>query len=154
MDSCPERPGVYSKGHALVAGAVGVPVALLAPAPHHAAVAWAWVVALGVGIDADHFAIARLNRDDWTNLRRVVADPRLALAGQDAIFDPGDVWRDQRLLSHLVVGGVLAAGAWLLDPFWALATGASVYTHAVADLVSDARTRAEYVRESASLVDR
>jgi hypothetical protein len=145
---------VYSKGHALVAGGAGVPVVLLASDPLQATVAWAWVVALGVGIDADHFAIARLNRGDWTNLRRVVAAPRLALAGQDDIFDPGDVWRDQRLLSHLVVGGVLTVAAWLLDPFWALATGASVYTHVVADLVSDARTRAEYVRESAPHVDR
>jgi hypothetical protein len=144
---------VYSKGHALVSAVVGVAVAPFAPSPAAAALGWAWVVGLGVGVDVDHFAIARLNRGDWANLGAVLADPRLAVAGQREIFAPGDVWRDQRLLSHVLLAGALTGGAWLAGPFPALATGASLYAHVAADLAADVRTHEAYVRAAAAALD-
>jgi hypothetical protein len=144
---------VYSKQHALVAGVVGLGVAAVAPDPTRAALAWGYVVALGVGVDVDHFLIARLNRGDWTNLRRVLADPALVVRAPDAIFDAGDVWRDQRLLSHALLGGALTPLAALVGPLPALATVASLYTHLVADLYADARSRESYLRRAAGALE-
>jgi hypothetical protein len=145
---------VYSKEHALVAGVVGLGVAATAPDPARAALAWGYVVALGVGVDADHFAIARLNRGDWANLRRVLADPALVVRSPDEIFDPGDLWRDQRLLSHALLGGVLTPLALLVGPLWATATAASLYTHLLADLYADGRSREAYLRRAERALDR
>jgi hypothetical protein len=64
---------------------------------------------------------------------------------QSAIFDQGDIWRDQRLLSHLLIGGVLTIGLWVINTYWAFATAVTVYAHVVADLYSDIRTRDDYL---------
>jgi hypothetical protein len=135
---------MYSRGHALVAGFVGLPVAIGAP-DGHSVLLWAAVVLLGVGIDFDHFAIARLNRGDWSNLRQCLAQPAVVFGDQSDIFDTGDVWRDQRLLSHLLIGGVLTTAVWTIDQYWAFATAIAIYTHVLADLYADTRTRPEYL---------
>ena len=135
---------MYSKNHALLSAVVAVPVAVGAPTGHGLSL-WAYMVAVGVGIDADHFLVARLNRGDWKNVRRCVQDPSLLLSGQTALFDWGDLWRDQRLLSHLLIGGFLVVGIWPLQRYWAFGTVVTVYTHLGADLYSDMQTRAEYM---------
>lgn len=134
---------MYSRNHAVVSALVGVPVAIGAPDGAQLAV-WLYMIVVGVGIDADHFVVARLNSGDWTNVRRCLEQPSLLLNGQDAIFDWGDLWRDQRLLSHLVIGGVLVSGLWWIDPYWAFATAVTVYAHCIADLYSDMQTRDDY----------
>lgn len=135
---------MYSRNHAIVSAVVALPVAVGAP-PGHKIALWVAMVAVGVGIDADHFLVARLNRGDWKNVRRCLREPSLLLQGQTSIFDWGDLWRDQRLLSHLLIGGVLVVGAWPLHRYWAFGTAVTVYTHLVADLYSDMQTRAAYL---------
>ncbi|AZH26466.1 hypothetical protein [Haloplanus aerogenes] len=136
---------MYSRNHALLAAVLGIPVAAAAPAQHSRILLWVYFVALGVGIDFDHFVIARLNRGDWTSLRRCLRDPSRIFADQASIFDHGDVWRDQRLLSHLLLGGALVAFLYPVSRYWAICTLASVYTHVLADLYSDGRTRDQYL---------
>jgi hypothetical protein len=135
---------MYSRGHALVAGVVGIPIAVGAQG-EFPGLLWIYVLLLGVGIDVDHFVIARLNRGDWANVRRVLRNPTQVFRDQSALFARGDVWRDERLLSHLLIGGALTAGWWTVDHYWALATALTIYTHVLADLYADIRTRPEYL---------
>jgi len=107
-----------------------------------------YVVCLGVGIDFDHFLLARLNRGDWSNLRQCLWHPRRVVLDQQSIFAPGDLWRDQRLLSHTLIGGLLTGLLWPVAEFWAIVTAVTVYVHLVADLWSDVTTRERYLRES------
>jgi hypothetical protein len=143
---------VYSRDHALLSAVLGLAVAGLAPPDASPALLWLYVVGLGVGIDVDHFLVARLERGDWRNLRRCLADPSRVLLDQPSIFEAGDLWRDQRLLSHALVGGALVAALWPVADYWALATAAALYVHVVADLYHDARTRADYLRRGAEVV--
>jgi len=138
---------MYSRNHAVLSAVVALPVAVGAPTGHSLGL-WIYMVAVGVGIDADHFLVARLNRGDWKNTRRCIQNPSLLLSGQTAIFDPGDLWRDQRLLSHLLIGGFLVVAVWPLHRYWAFGTAVTVYTHLVADLYSDMGTREEYMAGS------
>lgn len=136
---------MYSRNHALLSALVGLPIAIGAPEPSRPVLLWGYVVVVGVGIDFDHFLIGRLNRGDWTNLRRCVSDPSRPFLAQETIFDRGDIWRDQRLLSHLLLGGVLVGVLWPLARYWAFATALAVYTHVLSDLYSDVRTRDQYL---------
>lgn len=92
---------------------------------------------VGVGIDVDHFALARLNRGDWTALRRCVREPRIVLFDQDAIFDEGDVGAGRRLLSHTLVGGVAVVALQAVDPALAIVAGVVLGVHLAMDFVGD-----------------
>lgn len=138
---------MYSRNHALVSAVVGLPVAFWAPAGHSPAFLWLYVVGLGVGVDVDHFLVARANRGDWTNLRWCLRDPRRVFVDQQSIFDTGDIYRDQRLLSHLLIGGCLVGLLGLFARYWAVATAVTLYAHVLADLYSDVRTRDRYLKE-------
>jgi len=94
---------MYSRSHAIIAGLTGIPLAGFAPSTEPPLLLWAYIFLLGVGIDADHFVIARINRGDWANLQRCLQNPSRVFVGQATIFDSGDIWRDQRLLSHLLI---------------------------------------------------
>ena len=139
---------MYSRAHALLSAAIGIPLAVGASGVPASASLWGYVLLLGVGIDLDHFVIGRINRGDWTNARRCLRNPAQIFLDQSTIFDSGDIWRDQRLLSHLLIGGVLTVGLWTVHPYWAFVTAVTVYTHVLADLYSDARTRDEYFEKS------
>jgi len=136
---------MYSRGHAVLSALVGIPIGIGASTVAEGTALWGFVLVLGVGIDLDHFVIARINRGDWTNARRCLRDPGLVFADQGSIFDGGDVYRDQRLLSHVAVGGVLVAGLWIVREYWAMAAAVALYVHVAADLYSDVRTRDEYI---------
>lgn len=138
---------MYSREHAVLSALVGAPIAAGFSDIQQSIFFWAFFVAIGVGIDFDHFVIARLNRGDWTNLRRCVRDPARVFVDQGSIFDDGDVWRDQRLLSHLLVGGTLATLVWPIGRYAAFGVAVAIYTHVLADLYSDIRTRDEYLSE-------
>jgi len=144
---------MYSRGHAVVSALVGLPVAGVAPADASPVLAWVAVVVLGVAVDLDHFLLARYNRGDWAPLRRCVRDPALVVAGQDAIFEPGDLWRDQRLLSHALLGGALVAVVVPVGTYWALVAGVALYAHVVADLAADCASRRAYLAESARALE-
>lgn len=145
---------MYSRDHALVSvlvGGIGVwALSLPEAVPWWAAVGWA--VALGVGIDFDHFLIARLVTGEWTGLRRVIANPLLPLTDPASIFANDDLWAIQRLLSHVVLGGLLVGGLWLWSPSFALFTAIVVYAHVLADLVWDNYRLEEYQRRHAEAV--
>jgi hypothetical protein len=97
-------------------------------------------VFFSVFVDLDHFVIARAMSGDWSSLRRAVTNPRVGLVDQEQVFVDVDEprLRQYRLLSHLLIGGVLVAlTAPLglgLDAFVAVL----LYAHVVADLVRDA----------------
>lgn len=136
---------MYSRDHAIISGILGI--ILTIPAPREASILplWILVVGLGVGIDIDHFLIARVNLGDWSNLTRCLRHPSMVFLEQESIFAEGDIWRDQRLLSHLVIGGILLGGMWQFDRFLASAAGLTIYVHVLSDLVHDIRTREEYL---------
>lgn len=143
---------MYSRDHAVVSllvGAAGVWLLSL-PVPWWAALAWA--VAVGVGIDFDHFVLARLTTGDWAALGRVVRNPLLPLTAPDRIFASGDLWAIQRLLSHAVIGGLLVGGLWLWSVPFALFTALALYAHVLADLVWDNYRIEEYQRHHAAAV--
>lgn len=144
---------MYSRNHALVSAAVGVPIALGVPESLHPLLVWAYVVALGVLIDVDHFVIARINLGDWRNVRRCLRRPSRVFVDQRSIFEPGDLWRDQRLFSHMLVLAGVAAVTWFVDPYLAFATVVSIYVHVVADLYADMGSRKEYVRNANELME-
>ena len=132
-----------SPEHALVGGVVGiVAVSTLFPSASLAtqATLWAAGVFLSVFIDLDHFVIARRMVGDWSNLRRAVTNPRVGLVDQEQVFVGVDepTLRQYRLLSHLLVGGVLIALLSQADGRLALLVAVLIYAHVVADLLRDA----------------
>ncbi|EMA28953.1 hypothetical protein [Haloarcula japonica] len=128
---------MYSRDHAIVSAVVGATgvVVLPIPLPWWAAVGYAVVV--GVAIDFDHFAVARLETGDWAALRRCLRNPKIAVLDQEDIFDPQDLWPLQRLLSHHLIGGVVVFGLWLVSEPLALFTALVLYAHVLGDLVWD-----------------
>ena len=136
---------MYSKAHLLISLAVGTAVALVTgqpPVPAAATVAYAAV--LGVGIDVDHFLVARLNTGNWDALSGVVRNPRRAVFDQRNVFDEGeDMTRIQRLFSHVVLGGVLVAILYPLSAYAALVSAVVLYVHVLSDLYQDVRDETE-----------
>lgn len=132
-----------SAEHATLGAVVGaVAVALLFPREPFLLRTALWVggVGLSVFVDLDHFVIARGMRGDWSNLRRAVSNPRVGLVEQERVFVGVDEprLRQYRLLSHLLVGGVLVALTARLDGRLAVLVAVLLYVHVVADLVRDA----------------
>jgi hypothetical protein len=101
----------------------------------------AYAAVVGVGIDFDHFPLARFNDGDWRATRRLLRNPRLALFEQSGIFEEGQISPLQRLLSHVVVTGLLVGTLALVDPFLAVFTAVVLYAHVLADLYADNRKR-------------
>jgi len=128
-----------SSAHAAISLAVAAgALALTTPSiPAWAVVAVALVV--GVGIDFDHFVLAWYNTGDLEPVRRCLRDPRIVVVAQEEIFDEGSVGALNRLLSHVVVGGVAVPLLWLRDPYVAGLVATALYAHVLADLVSTAR---------------
>ncbi|WP_228546300.1 hypothetical protein [Halegenticoccus tardaugens] len=65
------------------------------------------------------------------------------VAGQDDIFEEGEVGTLRRLLSHVVIGGVAVLALSLSSPFLALLTAVTLYAHLLADLVWDVHLERE-----------
>jgi len=137
---------VYSRDHAIISVlvAVGGVVALDLPIGWPVAVVAALVV--GVGIDFDHFLVARLTTGEWTALRRCLADPRLAFLDQDDIFEPDAIWPLQRLLSHVLIAGVAVPALALWNRPMAVFVAVVLYAHLLADLLWDVYRQDEYHR--------
>lgn len=93
----------------------------------------------GVAIDVDHFPIARVRHGDWLALRRVLAAPHLVVTDQDRIFAGCRVGVLDRLLTHVLIGGLVSVGTWMVWPPLGTVLGASLYVHLVADLLHDVR---------------
>jgi hypothetical protein len=132
-----------SPEHAVVGAVVGTAAVgvLFADAPLTTQVAiWAGGVFVSVFVDLDHFLIARRMAGDWSNLRRAVSNPRVGLVDQEEVFVDVDEprLRQYRLLSHLLVGGVLVAVLSQVESRLAVLAAVLLYAHVVADLLRDA----------------
>lgn len=98
-----------------------------------------YAAVLGVGIDLDHFLLARLNDGDWRAVRRCLADPRIVFLEQNRIFRIDEVGTLLRLLSHVIVAGALVSVLAFLDPELGLFSAVILYLHILADLYADNR---------------
>jgi hypothetical protein len=132
-----------SPEHAAIGAVVGaVSVAVVFPTVAFPTKASLWVVGVlfSVFVDLDHFVIARAMQGDWTNLWRAVSNPRVGLIDQEQVFADTDEirLRQYRLLSHLLVGGVVVGVCSVVDPRLAVFVAVLLYAHVVADLVRDA----------------
>ncbi|MFB6174110.1 MAG: hypothetical protein ABEI39_05645 [Halobacteriales archaeon] len=112
----------------------------------------AWVVVAvavvaGVGIDLDHFLLARYNTGDWTALQRCLRDPTIVFLDQEAIFERGDVGALKRLLTHLVIAGLVVPVLYLWRPYVAGVVALSLYAHVLADVVAGVSNRVVVDRE-------
>jgi ABC-type Mn2+/Zn2+ transport system permease subunit len=136
---------MYSKQHFLISVLVGVAVAVLAGVTLPLAVATVgYAAVLGVGVDFDHFLVARLNTGRWDALIGVIRNPRRAFLDQEDIFEEGkDVTKIQRLLSHVVLGGLLVAVLYPFLPYFAVVSAVVLYVHVLCDLYQDVRDEAE-----------
>lgn len=147
---------MQSSRHFAISLAVGVALAvgLGISDPLAAAGVVGYAGALGVLIDLDHFVLARWNTGSWRAARAVLRDPATVVTDQDDIFEPGEVGPLRRLLSHVVLIGVLVPGTWLLAPALGVVTAVVLYAHVLADLVADVRNPAAYRQTADGLVGR
>ncbi len=125
---------MYSREHALLSLPVGAGAVAMGIGP---LVAVPWALAVGVGIDLDHFLVARLVDGDWAALTDGLREPRRLVVDQDALFVDSGMDRLDRLLSHAVLGGVGVGLVLPLAPDLAVLTGVTLYVHVLADLVWD-----------------
>ncbi|ELY59914.1 hypothetical protein [Natronolimnohabitans innermongolicus] len=103
------------------------------PAPALVGVA----TAAGVLIDLDHFLIARVRTGSWDAVRFCLTNPTAAVADQRRIFERGDVGVLSRLLSHLVIIGLVVPAAALWSVPLAALVGGVLYAHLVSDVAWD-----------------
>ena len=101
---------MYSRAHGVISLAIGIGLVAVGVEWLHPLAVVGYAVAIGVGIDVDHFLIARYNTGSWRALRYVLSNPRRALGDQSTIFDPDDLGPFERLLSHVAIVGVTVPG--------------------------------------------
>ena len=94
-------------------------------------------VGLGVLIDCDHFVLARLRVGDWRHLHECFSDPERVFTDQENLFEGAGEMASLRVLSHVVIGGVLTAVSALVSRPVALLTATVLYVHVLADLLRD-----------------
>ncbi|KTG11170.1 hypothetical protein AUR64_05535 [Haloprofundus marisrubri] len=92
---------------------------------------------IGVGIDFDHFLVARVNTGSWHAARDCLRNPTRVFAGQDEIFEDGEVGTLRRLLSHVVIVGLLIPVLAVVSLPLALLTAVVLYGHLLSDLIWD-----------------
>ncbi|QSG12285.1 Uncharacterized protein HSBGL_1874 [Halapricum desulfuricans] len=130
---------MYSKAHGAISLALGVALVAAGVDSVHPAFVVSYATAIGVLVDLDHFLWARYNTGDWRALRYVLGTPRAAFTDQRSIFRERDLEPLERLLSHVVIGGIAVPLTWLVEPDLGLVTGVTLYAHVLADLVEDVR---------------
>jgi hypothetical protein len=94
-------------------------------------------VLLSVFVDLDHFVLTRLRTGDWRHLRACLANPTDAFGDQDWVFEDVDDMEHERILSHVLLGGVLVGVLVLVWPPVAVFTAVVLYAHVLADLLRD-----------------
>lgn len=145
---------MHSRDHAIHSGVLAFLLWAVAPPPGDPLVLVLFVLAVGIGIDGDHFLIARINTGTWKNLGRVVRNPRLVIFDQSAVFDTLDVWAEDRLFSHALIGGGGVGLLWLLDlRYWAVVAALTLYVHILADIYAGVRGRRERIETIAAALD-
>lgn len=113
-----------SRHHFPISALVGVGLAAVVETE----LAWPLVVLyaafVGTFVDLDHFLIARVRTGSWKSLVAAVRDPRMAFFEQSALFKAGDVGPWTRLVSHVLITGVLAGALVVAAPMLAFVTPA------------------------------
>jgi hypothetical protein len=94
-------------------------------------------LALGVGIDFDHFLLARLYAGDWRHLRYLLRNPIAAVTEQEAIFEDVRDMTLQRLLSHVLLSGALIGSTKRVSGSLGFTTAVVLYWHLLCDLLRD-----------------
>ncbi len=130
---------MYSRHHALVSLVVGTGFVI---ATDTEIILIGYAVLLGTFIDLDHFPIARYNQGSWAAFRFCLNHPVHALFDQSDIFTLEDVDPDQRLLSHVLLGGILCLVLIFVDTSMAILTAVVLYFHILMDLLADLRREA------------
>lgn len=100
------------------------------------ALLWIYGVTLSVFIDLDHFVLARRISGNWSSLFEALSHPKRVIAAPGWLFDELDMKLD-RLLSHVIIGGVLTLGSLIVAPFLAVFTALIIYAHVLCDLLQD-----------------
>lgn len=93
---------------------------------------------LGVLIDLDHFVVARLNTGSWEPFVRAIRSPVRSFLDQEDIFTERAVPSEDRVVTHLLVGGALTGGLWYLLPEWGYIAAVVIYLHLLTDAIADA----------------
>ncbi|MDS0260047.1 hypothetical protein NDI56_11645 [Haloarcula sp. S1CR25-12] len=131
---------IYSRDHFLLSVAVGLAAGLYAGLDLLTGLGWvAFAAAVGVGIDFDHFLVAWYNTGDPRAIRYCLRHPRAVFTDQGSIFEPYEISKLDRLLSHMLIGGPLVAALWVPAPALAVLAAVTLYVHVVADLAQDIR---------------
>lgn len=134
---------MYSTHHAAISLVVGAGAVFALPAVSVFGVdvptvlLLAYAVAVGVLIDLDHFLIARVRTGTWDAAVFCLRNPTVVFTDQRRIFSPGDVGVLPRLLSHLLLVGLLVPLLALESVPLAVVTAAVLYTHLVCDVLWD-----------------
>lgn len=131
---------MYSKAHGAISLAIGLVLVVAGVVWIHPLVTVGYATAIGVGIDFDHFLVARLRTGEWRALSYLLSNPRRALADQSTIFRETDLNALHRLFSHVIIIGLAVPATWLLDPGLGLITAVVLYTHVLSDLFEDVRS--------------
>ncbi|WP_227353749.1 hypothetical protein [Haladaptatus salinisoli] len=131
---------MYSREHFVIGAAVSglllVPLSDRFSTPL-LAVLFTYGVLLSVFVDLDHFVLTRFRTGDWHHLRACLADPPAAFGDQDWVFEDIDDMEHERILSHVLLGGLLVGGLAVLSPAVAVFTAVVLYFHVLADLLRD-----------------
>lgn len=98
---------------------------------------WSYGVFLSVFIDLDHFVLARHKTGHWSDLFEALSHPKRAFSAPGWLFEEVQM-RIERLLSHVVIGGILTLFWLVIAPFVAVFTAVVVYAHILCDLLRDA----------------
>ncbi|WP_458205746.1 hypothetical protein [Haladaptatus sp. NG-SE-30] len=131
---------MYSREHFVIG--VGVSGLLLVPLSGRfstplLAVLFVYGVLLSVFIDLDHFVLTRFRTGDWRHLRACLASPADAFSDQDQVFEDIDDMEPERILSHMILGGLLVGGLAVVSQPVAVFTAVVLYAHILADLLRD-----------------
>ncbi len=105
--------------------------------PRRLAAFAAYGLGLGVLIDLDHFVLARLRVGDWRHLVTCLRNPKRVFTDQEHLFDGTGGMASLRVLSHVLVGGVLVTLARRVSRPVGTLTAAVLYMHVLADLLRD-----------------
>ena len=130
---------MYSRAHGAISLVVSVVLVALGVWFVHPVATVAYGTAIGVGIDFDHFLMARYNTGNWRALRFLLSNPRQALSDQSTIFEAADLSHFDRLVSHVLIIGVAVPLTWWVDASLGLLTAVVLYAHVLADLIADRR---------------
>ena len=145
---------MYSRAHAAIslvvaAGVILVETLVVGEPTIDPVLAIAYGVALGVLIDLDHFALAWIFSDSLDPFVRVLRAPWIVVTAPATIFETDDLGPHQRLISHVVIAGLLVPATWLVvDPLVGVLSAAVLYAHVLADLIADLRNFETIAREN------